>query len=121
MRRLIVPLLLLSVPLLVDCGNDEDDISAVGPGGTLVGGPCKGHDDCDERCVKGGEWPDGMCTVSCDRDADCPSATACIEDDGGICAITCTVDDHCRDFGSEWKCTDRKRRGHAGEVGVCRG
>ena len=109
---------------LLGCGAigcDGDDNEKVGPGGSLVGGSCSNSDDCQERCVRGGDYPGGMCTVGCASDDDCPRHTACISDEGGICSIVCDRGDDCADFGKEWTCKDRDRRGHSGKVGVCRG
>lgn len=102
------------------CGSD-DDHGAVGPNSALVGGRCDGNKDCQERCVTGGDYPGGMCTVSCNDDRDCPSGSACVDASGGVCAPLCGGKGDCDPFGPGWACRDRKLKHGPGQVTVCRG
>jgi hypothetical protein len=61
-----------------------------------------------------------MCTIACQDDLDCPAGSACVDDQGGICAVLCAGTD-CSAFGPGWRCTDRDRRGTDGKIDVCRG
>ncbi|HWB76002.1 MAG TPA: hypothetical protein VG755_13630 [Nannocystaceae bacterium] len=88
----------------------------VGWDGPLVGGPC-GHDhDCFERCVEGGDFPDGTCTTRCDYDGNCPDGTVCIEKAGGVCLLPCAHDEDCR---PGYDCDDTRRKGAGGDALVC--
>lgn len=88
----------------------------VGWDGPLVGAPCKHDRDCFERCVGGGDFPDGTCTTPCEYDGDCPGGTACIDKAGGVCLLPCGHDDDCR---PGYDCNDTKRKGAGGEALVC--
>lgn len=86
--------LLTCVLLLAACG------SSVGPGGHTVGAACASDANCDHRCVIGSHYPNGMCMLTCASTADCPGGTACVDDNGGICAILCTeVGGNCAQVG----------------------
>lgn len=104
--------------LLPACGSDGGP--GVGPGSLLVGAACDADRHCDSRCVKGKNYPGGMCTVSCRDDRDCPSGTACIDDHGGICALACTVHRDCDFMGGRYLCDAKSRKGSAGRALVCR-
>ena len=54
------------------CGGDD-----VGFDGGTVGGACRDDFDCEYRCVKGGAFPDGTCTVPCRYHEDCPGGASC--------------------------------------------
>ena len=88
-----------------DVGNDSD----------LVGGSCRDSRDCVERCVEGGDFPGGTCTVECRDDRDCPAGTWCVSKAGGVCLLECYVDEDCRG-GYECKNTDREGTGGRIEV-----
>jgi hypothetical protein len=96
---------------LIGCGED------VGHDGTLVGGPCSGAADCEFRCLTGGDYPQGTCSLPCNTDRDCPSGTHCIDKDGGMCLLACTVPSDCR---FDYNCKGEKNRGHGGDSLVCR-
>lgn len=83
-----------------------------------VGGSCSYHADCKERCVTGRHYPGGMCTISCDDDYDCPSATYCIDRSGGICMLACDRHSDCR---RDYRCDRQNRHGHSGRIDVCIG
>lgn len=88
----------------------------MGPDGGVVGGACRDGRDCAERCVKGGAFPDGTCTVECRDDRDCPDGTSCIDVEGGVCLLACRYDEDCR---PPYECKDRDREGAGGREAVC--
>lgn len=92
--------------------------SDIGLEGALVGGSCRDYRDCERECVGGRNFPDGMCTVYCRDDRDCPSGTGCIDRNGGVCALYCEADADCR---REYDCEDVRRRGGPGDERVCIG
>jgi hypothetical protein len=98
--------------LISACNSD------VGLEGDLVGGACRDDRDCARECLRGGDYPDGMCSVYCFDDRDCPAGTACIDKSGGVCALYCDVNADCR---RGYVCDDIKRRGAPGEEWVCFG
>lgn len=102
--------LALALLLVGACGG------GVGNEGDLVGGPCQTDRDCAEGCVTGGDFPGGTCTVRCRDDHDCPSGTACIDEEGGICLLLCHFDTDCR---IGYSCDDKSREGHSGKATVC--
>ncbi len=89
---------------------------SVGNEGVTVGGSCANNDDCDERCVSGGDYPQGTCTVACDVDEDCPADTYCIDKEGGICLLGCSLPSDCR---GGYTCKGEENRGHGGDSLVC--
>lgn len=110
--RTILFSLLLVLPLSAGaCGGEE-----VGNEGTLVGGSCESDSDCDEDCLTGGDYPEGICSVSCATDDDCPGGTHCIDEDGGICMLACEVPSDCR---GGYTCQGEENRGHGGDSLVC--
>jgi len=80
-----------------------------------LGAECTSDHECDDVCATGGAWPEGMCTLSCMSDTDCPSEAACITDQGGICAYRCQTDMNCRFLGPAYACKQTD------QVMVCRG
>jgi hypothetical protein len=87
---------------LVAFGCSDDEAAS---DSSLVGGPCGGNDDCDldAHCERGGDFPDGMCTLSCGSHDDCPFAARCIHKAGGVCMVECSADSDCR---GGYKCKD---------------
>jgi len=96
----------------ISCNSD------IGQDGALVGGSCRDSRDCERECVTGGDFPDGMCTVYCRDDRDCPPQTACIDKKGGVCALYCDRDSDCR---RRYECSNVRRRGGPSSVPVCIG
>jgi hypothetical protein len=94
----------------------DDDRELVGAYSSLVGGPCRGEYDCIERCVAGGEFPYGTCTLSCSSDFNCPAYTVCVDKKGGICLPLCYDNRDCR---LEYRCEKAKREGTYGHTYVC--
>ncbi len=88
----------------------------VGHDSDVVGGSCRDDRDCAERCVKGGKFPGGTCTVGCDDDRDCPDGTWCIDEAGGVCLLACEYDGDCR---GGYECKDKDREGAGGREAVC--
>ena len=86
-----------------------------------LGARCVSASDCDQRCLSGGDWPDGFCTIACETDNDCPSDAACLEEEGGVCAFSCVDDRSCAFLGPGYTCKERDARGGAGKRMVCRG
>jgi len=90
----------------------------VGPDSALVGASCRDHGDCEERCVRGGDFPGGTCTVDCRDDRDCPDGSWCIDKAGGVCLPACDYDEDCR---GGYDCESKRREGHGGHRHVCIG
>ncbi|HUH04898.1 MAG TPA: hypothetical protein VML75_23030 [Kofleriaceae bacterium] len=109
--RFVLMILATASFLLVGCGGD-----GVGNGGSLVGGSCSSQSDCDERCLTGGDYPQGTCAVSCDTNADCPEGTQCVDKEGGVCLLSCTVPAECR---GGYTCKGEQNKGHGGDSLVC--
>ena len=103
--RLAVRLTVLGLALLATAiiapGCNTDD---VGPESRLVGGRCATNSDCIHRCVTGAEFPGGYCTVSCTNSNNCPSGSACVASNEGICLATCQVVEHCKGYGPDYQC-----------------
>jgi hypothetical protein len=93
------------------CGDDDH----IGAGGLLVGAACRDDFDCASECARGGDFPDGTCTLACRNDLDCPGGTFCIDKQGGICLLACGIDAHCR---PGYHCKHQKNRG-GGDSDVC--
>ncbi len=112
----MLAIFLVAGSALVGCGDDDDGHSS-----RDVGGECSDNADCSDRCVRGPDWPGGMCTFDCSTDDDCPSGTYCIEREGGICAVACSRTEDCRSYGFDerWDC--RTTNGPSETVSVCRG
>ncbi len=87
-----------------------------------LGAQCESRDDCDERCLRGDDYPDGMCTTSCETDLDCPLEALCIDEEGGVCVYSCAVDKDCEFLGAGWDCKEKDaREDELEEVNVCIG
>jgi hypothetical protein len=103
--------LVVAIAAFVACNGGD-----VGPEGGLVGGPCRDSRDCAERCVGGGDFPGGTCTIDCRDDGDCPDGTWCIDKAGGVCLLGCGHHDDCR---GGYECKWRDRKGARGDERVC--
>lgn len=114
MRRLFSFLLVViaSLSLFIACGDD------VGTDGDLVGGACRDSRDCEGDCERGGDYPEGMCTIPCRDSRDCPEDTWCIDKDGGVCMLGCFENADCR---RGYVCKSEKLRRNAGEEFICIG
>lgn len=122
-RRLsLLVVAIATVALTIGCGGDDTTDRSTGETGEVnhesptVGGDCSDDEDCEQTCLTGDDWPGGMCTLSCDDDADCPDYSYCIETERGVCLMDCYEDDDCP---AGYECEDEKREGHRGEAYVC--
>jgi hypothetical protein len=112
MRWPIVSALILGLAL-VACQSSDVSRS--------VGARCATNAECDVKCLAGGPWPGGFCTVLCDTDANCPENARCVDEDGGVCAFSCTADPDCSFLGAGYTCQDRDSHTGGAQVKVCRG
>jgi len=111
-RTLTLALAIAAVLAALGCGDDD-----YGPY-NVVGSACRTDLDCapGADCRRGGDFPDGTCTLPCNSDLDCPRYSACIENAGSLCLISCSSDAHCRD---KYKCKDKNNRDNTGKSLVC--
>ena len=86
-----------------------------------VGARCDTNAECDTECLSSGDWPGGFCTVLCDNDMSCPENTRCIEENGGVCAFSCSVDANCSFLGTGYTCKAIDSHGGGVKVMICRG
>ena len=100
MSRLVVAL----VAVLAAC-SVSSDVSRE------IGARCDDQDQCDDRCLTGPRFPDGMCSRSCDDDGDCPDGASCVNLSGGACLYACTADPGCAFLGDGWRCGAETERG----------
>ena len=86
-----------------------------------LGARCEDSDECDDRCLTGTQFPDGMCTTTCDTSGDCPSAADCADLAGGVCLFACHDDADCEFLGAGWRCLVQVEHGAPPdtEVMVC--
>jgi hypothetical protein len=111
-RIAMTTMVIAAAVLLAACGDDDQ----VGDQGDLVGGPCTDSGDCQFRCEEGDHYPDGVCTVACNIDEDCPAGTWCINREEGICLLACEEPADCR---SGYSCKGEENRGTGGDSLVC--
>ena len=95
------------------CGANE-------PVSRTIGARCDLSTECDERCLTGGEFPGGFCSITCDSSLACPDGTACIDDQGGVCLFTCSTDANCTFLGAGLTCKSLGAK-PSGQVMACRG
>ncbi|MEO8700073.1 MAG: hypothetical protein ABI867_08520 [Kofleriaceae bacterium] len=88
-----------------------------------LGARCDVTDDCSERCLPPGEdFPDGLCTLDCSDDQECPAEASCVDREGGVCLFRCSVDTDCTFLGPTWGCKeDNLRESDNVKVNICRG
>ncbi len=87
-----------------------------------VGARCDTNAECDTECLgPSGDWPGGFCTILCDTSAACPENTKCIDENGGVCAFSCTDDPSCAFLGAGYRCEAVDSKGAGTKVMVCRG
>ena len=107
----------MAVAVAPACGPDD-----VGPHSRLVGGRCSVDNDCSKRCITGGNFPEGYCSVTCLNDKDCPGGSVCISQNGGICMATCSgAPADCDPYGAGFSCNRETRQGGSGGALVCIG
>lgn len=111
LRKLVAAISVLFVLSLAACGNHA---------GRQVGAACVVDGDCDggSMCLRGGDYPGGLCSMHCNNTNQCPSIAACIKKDGGVCLVLCQTDHDCP---GGWKCKDKDLQGEPGKAGVCLG
>ncbi len=72
----------------------------IGNDGRIVGGACSVANTCSvgsECLTDPDQFPDGMCSLSCQTTADCPDATLCVRiNNDGRCLLACDQDGMCR-------------------------
>lgn len=89
---------------LLACGGDEET-------STLLGADCNDSADCDERCLgPSNDYPDGLCSLDCSVNLDCPDGSDCIDKEGGVCLYLCEIDEDCKFLGPDWICRDENLR-----------
>jgi len=101
------------------CSDDEEGPapSSVGNEGDVVGGACTTGQCADgSYCELSGSFPGGVCTVTCNSHADCPSGTRCISNQSGICLLECLETSDCR---SGYRCDIESDEEGGGESRVC--
>jgi len=88
-----------------------------------LGAICEDRDECADRCLSGQRFPDGLCSLSCDDDGDCPDGASCVDREGGVCLFSCDAPVDCEFLGDAWRCLAQPERGaQAGaQVMVCIG
>ena len=102
--------------LAVGFGCSSSDVSR------SLGAQCERRSDCDERCLRGDDYPDGMCTTSCETDRDCPSEAQCVDEEGGVCMYGCQERAQCEFLGAAWDCIAKSpREDDVEDVLVCFG
>ena len=105
-------LTLIAATAVLACGDDDGDPYQV------VGAACGSDLDCvpGAQCAKGGDFPDGTCTLPCVGHADCPPVSACVDRMGGVCLVSCSSEQYCRE---KYKCKDVRDRDGVGDSLVC--
>lgn len=81
------------------CKQFERSDGCVHPGDTPAGGACGSAADCQDRfeCRQGAGLPGGLCTLACDREADCGGGVCgAVPGAGHLCGQRCFGDDDCR-------------------------
>lgn len=109
--KLLLATLLTFLPLAA-CGGDDLDAA--------VGATCSDDRECEERCMRGDDYPGGFCTLSCRDDRDCANGAICVDRENGICLFQCDINEDCDFLGPQYRCRDDDD--FAGRpVGVCLG
>lgn len=114
MARLVIFTFALVISLALGaCGDENYDPS-------IVGGECAvdGHCARGAVCLRGSDYPGGMCSVTCSSSAQCPDYAACIDTEGGVCLVRCATNNDCP---VGWKCKNKDREGAPGKTTVCEG
>jgi hypothetical protein len=103
---------LVLIAAALGCGDDD-----YGPY-NLVGSICRSDIDCAPgvQCRRGGDFPDGTCTLPCTSHVDCPRYSACVDTGGGLCLVSCSNDSFCRE---KYKCKDKNDRDGVGKSLIC--
>lgn len=77
-----------------------------------LGAECRSNSDCADRCLPpGDDYPGGFCTLDCLSDSECPSDTACVAAEGGVCLFLCMDARDCEfltsSAGEAWTCAQK--------------
>lgn len=106
-----IAMLVVFCLLLVGCSGSD---------ARVTGAECANDRDCASGsiCLTGSDYPDGLCTVECDRNTDCPRDMACIDEEGGVCLFWCEDD---RDCPGGWECERERLRERDDRESVCIG
>ncbi|MCW5808516.1 MAG: hypothetical protein KIT31_39565 [Deltaproteobacteria bacterium] len=88
-----------------------------------LGARCDSSGECAGRCLPDGAgYPGGFCTLVCNRSAECPATSACVDREGGACLFSCAGEDSCAFLGEGWRCAEEDlREDTSTKVMVCRG
>jgi hypothetical protein len=71
----------------------------------VLGARCTLSSECAQMCLgPSAEWPGGLCTTTCDTDADCSGNAHCIAENGGVCAFACENDGDCAFLDGGYTC-----------------
>ncbi len=110
LRNLMAALSVLFVLFVAACGDP----------GRGMGAACAVDGDCasGSMCLRGKDYPGGLCSMGCNHTDQCPRIAACIKKDGGVCLVTCQTDHDCP---GGWKCKNKDLQGEPGSTGVCLG
>src|SRR5689334_16632876 len=111
-RTSVAALALFASVAALGCGDDD-----YGPY-TVVGEACRADIDCapGADCLRGGDFPEGTCSLPCNTHFDCTPGTACIDTQGGVCLVACGNDSYCR---PGYKCKSKHDRDGVGDSLVC--
>jgi len=86
-----------------------------------VAAGCSSDSDCAVRCERDERnFPGGLCTMTCNKNEDCPMGTLCIDKEDGLCMLECSSMEQCEDFGARYICKD-KEDVHGSRQLVCYG
>jgi hypothetical protein len=112
LQLVLAAIAVLVVAATLGCGDDDH-----GPY-ELIGSSCRTAADCHPGldCRRGGDFPDGTCTLPCTSHLDCPRYSACVDTGGGLCLVSCADDSFCRD---KYKCKDKNDEDGNGKSLVC--
>ncbi len=76
-----------------------------------VGARCDTARDCDDRCLPpSNDFPDGLCTLDCQSNGECPDDTRCVDKESGVCLFTCNFTTDCSFLGPLWECKEQNER-----------
>ena len=113
---------IISISMLIGCGNDDERAPADIPAQELVQSECSADEDCPGgRCITG--IGDGLCTANCTTQEDCPEETICTDTEsssGGVCLLSCSTGSECTEhLGSAYTCDEESDLTTGEDVRVC--
>jgi len=88
-----------------------------------IGARCEFARECDDRCLTPtADYPDGLCTLDCQSDRECPDDARCVDKEGGVCLFSCNFTADCTFLGPSWDCKELNgRQDMTAKVKVCIG